>query len=146
MGQDLKSGASSGADHGDAAMSKSRPDAGPGTRCDVGVVHTDGSAVLTVRGEIDMETAPMFYSGVVEATQAAHRLVVDLRRCTFMDSTGLAVLANAYRRLGQSSEAIVVHATNGVVRRALAVSGVDELVTVVDGDRGSPGAHRSATN
>jgi anti-sigma B factor antagonist len=51
-----------------------------------------GTSLVQVRGELDMFDAPQL-GRLLDAERAAgHDLVVDLRRLTFIDSSGLAVL------------------------------------------------------
>jgi len=64
----------------------------------------DGVAVVAVRGEIDLVTAPQLEVLVEEAILdhgAPRPVLVDLVECTFMDSTGLALLLRAQDRLGE---------------------------------------------
>jgi anti-sigma B factor antagonist len=64
----------------------------------------DGVAVVAVRGEIDLVTAPQLEAAVEQAILdhgAPRPLLVDLEECTFMDSTGLALLLRAQDRLGE---------------------------------------------
>jgi anti-anti-sigma factor len=56
--------------------------------------------VLSIEGEIDIATAPRLISALNKAVvETAVPLVVDLTRVAFMDSTGLALLLNAHRRV-----------------------------------------------
>jgi anti-anti-sigma factor len=62
------------------------------------IFEIDGIAVVIVRGEVDLMTAPQFEALVDEAILdggAPRPLLVDLEECTFMDSSGLAVLLRA---------------------------------------------------
>ena len=53
-------------------------------------------AVVAVRGEIDLFTAPELKSALSEAIESGHtRIVVDLTDTTFLDSTALGVLIRA---------------------------------------------------
>ena len=61
---------------------------------------SDGAHVVSVEGEIDMVTAPQFEAELLRAVEAArHPVVVDLTECDFLDSTALAVLIEASKRL-----------------------------------------------
>jgi anti-anti-sigma factor len=63
-----------------------------------------GVAVVAVRGEIDLVSAPRLEAAVEEAILdhgTPRPLLVDLEECTFMDSTGLALLLRAQDRLGE---------------------------------------------
>lgn len=95
------------------------------------VGESDGRAVVTVRGEIDVATAGAFWSAVERACALSPRLIIDLTGTAFMDSTGLAVLVRTHRRLAQDPDALVVRVpATSPVRKVMAVSGLDRLVTV----------------
>lgn len=69
------------------------------------------TTVVNVTGEIDMETGPSFQKGLLHAIGAGRNgLVVDLSQATFLDSTALTSLVNAFddlRRHGGGTLAIV---------------------------------------
>jgi anti-anti-sigma factor len=88
--------------------------------------------VVVVRGEIDLASVETFSAVVDNALLETSRLVIDFSATTFLDSTGLSVLVAAHRRLGQEREAIVLRSPSDFVRRALLVSGVEDLVTIED--------------
>jgi anti-sigma B factor antagonist len=59
-----------------------------------------GHTVLEVGGEVDVYTAPKLRERLAELIDAgAGRVVVDLDRVDFLDSTGLGVLVGALKRL-----------------------------------------------
>lgn len=59
-----------------------------------------GHQVVEVRGEVDVYTASMLRQRLLEIIDSgAERVVVDLRRVDFLDSTGLGVLVGALKRL-----------------------------------------------
>jgi anti-anti-sigma factor len=65
-------------------------------------LEIDGVAVVLVRGEVDLKSAPEFEALVGEAILdggVPRPLLVDLQECTFMDSSGLAVLLRARDRV-----------------------------------------------
>ena len=69
------------------------------------------ATVVSVTGEIDMETGPTFQKGLLHALGAGRGgLVVDLSQATFMDSGALTSLVNAFddlRKRGGGNLAIV---------------------------------------
>lgn len=59
---------------------------------------TTGRSVLTVRGELDLTTAPQLESAVAESLAAGARdLVVDLEPTRFLDSSGARTLMTVAR-------------------------------------------------
>ncbi len=58
-----------------------------------------GHAVLRVAGQLDLQSVPALRTALVELVDGAHpQVIVDLTELTFIDSTGLGVLAAATRR------------------------------------------------
>ncbi len=98
----------------------------------------DGCTVLVVRGDIDLESAPEFMAAVESAVNGTSRLALDFRAVGFMDSTGLAVLVAAHKRLGRAREAVVLIDPTPTIRRLLHITGIDALVDVRYPD--APGA------
>jgi anti-sigma B factor antagonist len=95
-----------------------------------------GVELLLVEGELDIATAPRLISVLNRAVQEALRsLVVDLSDVDFMDSTGLALLINAHRRLTRRSKGFAVVCPPGPLRRVFEVTDmVDTLHVVPDRD------------
>src|SRR4051794_12581843 len=69
------------------------------------------TTVVNVTGEVDMETGPAFQRGLLHAIGAGRGgLIVDLSQATFLDSSALTSLVNAFdslRKLGGGKLAIV---------------------------------------
>ena len=92
----------------------------------------DGGVALTVRGELDIATAPALRE-VVTAILATgvRRLVLDLLAVTFMDSTALAVLVGAKHRLGDDGDLTVVIAPDSYAALIVEIAGLDGILDVV---------------
>jgi anti-sigma B factor antagonist len=75
------------------------------------IAADDDTTVVNVAGEIDMETGPAFQQGLLSAIGVGRGgLIVDLSNATFLDSTALTSLVNAFdslRRQGGGTLAIV---------------------------------------
>ena len=66
----------------------------------LGHYNKDGIEVVDVEGEIDIHTAPRLRELLIElADQGNYRIIVNLDRVGFLDSTGLGVLAGALKRV-----------------------------------------------
>jgi anti-sigma B factor antagonist len=92
-----------------------------------------GDVVLTVRGEVDFSTAQEFEGTLRNAlSDTRRRLVVDLRALRFLDSTGLATLLRLDRRARATSREVIFVKGPAQIRRVFALTGVSELLTMVD--------------
>ena len=73
--------------------------------------------VLTVRGELDIATAPALRDRLNAAIDAGkHRLVVDLSAISFVDSVALATIVHAKQRLSEDGRlAVAIDPTSYVM-------------------------------
>jgi anti-sigma B factor antagonist len=91
----------------------------------------DGVELLLVEGELDIATAPRLITVLNKAVQEVlHSLVVDLSDCGFMDSTGLALLINAHRRLTRRSKGFAVVCPPGPLRRVFEITDMVDTLHV----------------
>jgi anti-anti-sigma factor len=98
--------------------------------------------VLTVAGEVDLDTAPQIADAIDDALEAgALELWIDLSPITFMDSSGVHLLVETNARLGQLNRRLAIVCPGGVVRRVLDLTGVAALLPLYL-DRAA--AHRAA--
>ena len=87
--------------------------------------------VLTVGGEVDLNTAPQLkerINGLI--AQGNSNLVVDLDGVEFMDSTGLSALVSGLMRTSESGGGMAVVCNRPQVLRLLALTGLDQVLTV----------------
>ena len=89
-----------------------------------------GVVLLDVRGELDLLTADELRQGLHDALAQAHRVIVDLRGVTFIDSTGVVVLVRAQRALGPEQTLSVHCAKAGPVDRLFARINAGEIFAV----------------
>jgi anti-sigma B factor antagonist len=89
----------------------------------------DGYELLAVEGELDIASAPRMISALNEAfAELAHPLVVDLSNVGFMDSTGLALLMNAHRRVKRRGHGFAIVCPRGPISRVFEIADmVDRL-------------------
>lgn len=104
----------------------------PQTADSVDLVRTDGTAVLYLRGEVDMALAGRLKEAIAEGMSGA-RLVIDLTHTTFIDSTVIGALVAARRDAAITNTALTITPGPENVMRTLSVSGVDRLFAFVDG-------------
>jgi anti-sigma B factor antagonist len=97
-----------------------------------------GIRLLEVNGELDLSTAAQLEGPLEEAVDSAKAAVlIDLTDCTFIDSTGLALIVRAWQRVdataGNGGEGgLVLCCQNEQVRRVLEVTGLEHSLRVFE--------------
>lgn len=89
----------------------------------------DGTATVTVLGEIDFSNADEVAQGIRDAVAewAPPIIRIDLRDATFIDSTGLGALIEGYRAASEGETRFVVINPTTSFRRVLTVTGLCDL-------------------
>lgn len=115
----------------------------PAARADDLSVETarEGSkVVVTVRGEVDVATAPLLRAVLDGIYAARPRYVeINLSGVTHLDSHALTTLIAARRRLAAQHAALTLRAPSQPVLHVLAVSGLERVFDV-----GEAGERRAA--
>jgi anti-sigma B factor antagonist len=92
----------------------------------IDIVHRDGMTVVIVVGEIDLATAPVLDEKLHAAISACDsRVIVDLDRVSFMDSSGLQVLVSHTLGADDGCEVLLTRGSPQV-HRLFEVSGMLE--------------------
>jgi anti-anti-sigma factor len=96
-----------------------------------------GTVVLAAEGELDAYTMRTLREALEQALEGSHddSVVVDLAAVNFMDSTGLALMLNAARRLRRRRRGFAIVCPEGPIRRAFRVSGLEDCFTIRHGLR-----------
>lgn len=95
-----------------------------------------GIRAFTVRGELDMNTAPELERALDEALDNENAsIMLDLSACEFIDSTGIALIVRAWQRLdrnggGEGKGHLVLCCINHQVRRLLKITGVESSISL----------------
>ena len=108
--------------------------AGAGSRgLEIEQETTDDVHVVTLRGTLDIETAPALDETLAgSAADPDRALIVDLVGCDFCDSVGLAALLQGAKPLQNGESNVAFVATAGPVRKLLALTAVDRTIPVFE--------------
>ena len=88
-----------------------------------------GQAALSVRGDVDLLTAPTLAAALDVLVGHRHpRVVLDLAELTFMDASGMDVIADASARLVLSGGVLSIRSASAQTLRILEITGVRDLV------------------
>ncbi|HVM40313.1 MAG TPA: STAS domain-containing protein [Acidimicrobiia bacterium] len=97
----------------------------------VDVRDGDGEVTVAIEGEVDLYTAPKLREHLDEAIdRGTDRLVVDLTRMDFIDSTGLGVLVGAQKRLREGGGEMTLRNPSRSTHKILEIAGLTQLFTI----------------
>ncbi len=96
----------------------------------VDTVRVEGATQIRLSGECDMALVPELRTHLERLLETRPtRVVFDLERVTFLDSSVLNIFLQA-RRAGPSGQEVVLLLRPGFVRRLLTLLEMDSLLTV----------------
>jgi anti-sigma B factor antagonist len=95
-------------------------------------VHlVDDVQVFDLAGSLDIATSPTVRAALTEASErGSHRLIVDLTRVDFLDSTGLGALIGGQRRAKEFGGEVRLVAKEGQILRLLRITGLLNVFAV----------------
>jgi len=89
--------------------------------------------LVTVRGEIDVATAPQLRECLHNViAQGEGSIVLDLLGVTFLDSTALGVLVGALKRCRESGGELYVVVADPRIVKIFEITGLTSVFTIVD--------------
>jgi anti-anti-sigma factor len=109
------------------------PEYSADTAVTIGVERPEPSTVVvTVRGELDITTAPALREALEQALEVPpEALTVDLTEVTFIDSVALATIVRASRRLPRPEQMLVVLGSESYARVVFDATGLSRALNVV---------------
>lgn len=85
--------------------------------------------VVRVSGEVDVYTAPGLDEVLSSEVESGHmRLILDLTRVDFLDSTGLGVLVKALKRTREGGGGLAVVAVHERITKVFRITGLDAVM------------------
>ena len=84
--------------------------------------------VVEVGGEVDVYTAPRLREAVVSAIDAGNvKLVIDVDRVDFLDSTGVGVLVGALKKVRGEGGTLDIVCTQPRLLKIFDITGLDKV-------------------
>jgi anti-sigma B factor antagonist len=93
--------------------------------------HGD-SVVVSVQGELDVVSKQQFDDCLSEAAEQGDRVVLDLSRVDFMDTTALAVIVGHWRRLVTAGGTFRIAGARYRYVKALWITGLADRLPMYD--------------
>jgi len=96
-------------------------------------VDRDHEVVVSVQGEVDISTAPQLLEAISAALDGEGKVVLDLAGMTFIDSQGIKVFVEAYKRArpGRASR-VVLRSPRAQARMVLELTGLADRLPIED--------------
>jgi anti-sigma B factor antagonist len=91
----------------------------------------DGIIVIEVSGQIDITNSLAFQQRLLEELdEGTTQVVLDLDAADHVDTTGMSVLLTLAKRCRFKDQELAIVCSAGWVRRALATTGLDQMIAV----------------
>jgi anti-sigma B factor antagonist len=90
----------------------------------------DASALLMLRGDLDLATAPALREALIEVLRGCKSVVVDLEGVGFVDSAGIGILLGGLKRARSQGGELELVCTSRQVLRPLEIIGLDRVFTI----------------
>ncbi|MFN3653234.1 MAG: STAS domain-containing protein [Armatimonadota bacterium] len=91
-----------------------------------------GVPVIRAEGEVDLGTVDQLRSAASEVVRGKpKRVVFDLGKVTYIDSTGLGILVATRKQLGGGPDSVVIVTEQPAVLQSLSLTGLDRIFSVV---------------
>ena len=89
-----------------------------------------GTLYIYLSGDLDQSCAALTRSRIDDllAHTGARRLVLDLSRLGFMDSSGIGLILGRYRKLSEQGGELLLKWDSPAVERMLKLSGLTDLI------------------
>ena len=98
---------------------------------DLESTHRGATSILTLRGEVDVYTAPRLRQAIVDLVDAGSPLVVvDMGNVDFLDSTGLGVLVEGLKRARARAGDLAIVATQDKILKIFDITGLNKAFPI----------------
>src|ERR1700729_1102994 len=95
------------------------------------VSHLKEHAYVVLTGELDGATAPFLVRTLVEVNETLEGdLVLDIKKLSFIDSTGLSVFVSQHKNLSAKGRKLVIYAPTAMARRLFQITGLEEVLAI----------------
>ncbi len=99
----------------------------------IDVRRVDSTAVVDVKGEIDVYTAPKLREKLIElVSEGTYRVIVNLEGVDFLDSTGLGVLVGALKRVKAHDGSLALVCTQDKILKIFKITGLTKVFPIHD--------------
>lgn len=100
---------------------------------DINVTHDDARAVVRIRGELDLDTAPRLSEEIATlASRGVSAVTVDLAHLDFIDSSGLTALITGLKRLRDNGGDMTLRSPTPTTLKVFEITGLTRVFAISD--------------
>ena len=90
----------------------------------------DDTRVIELVGELDLGTIPKLETRLLRTVRSYACVILDLRRLSFIDSSGIALLIEAHRAVPEGGKLLTVISRRSQVERVLEIAGIGMVLSI----------------
>lgn len=94
------------------------------------VVENGGTATVYLTGEVDLENSPAARSALLTTVGRGQSVIVDLGGVTYIDSSGIASLVEAYQKARAASLEFALERVGAPVLKVLLLARLDKVFDI----------------
>ncbi len=95
------------------------------------VNRTPEGIIVHLAGEIDLHQIPDFHAALIDlCAEGTTRIILDLSKVEYMDSSGIGTLVEIFRRLKKENRKLILVSPAERVRSLLEITRLDQYFTV----------------
>lgn len=94
------------------------------------IYQEQGYHIIQLMGEIDLETSPQVRKILLDTVEKSEKLLIDMASVTYIDSSGIATLVEAFQRAKKKEGQMAFVSLNPAVVRVLALARLDTVFTI----------------
>lgn len=96
----------------------------------VDISTVDGNAVVSLKGDIDLQTSPKVRKALLQCMGEKRDVLVDLGGVTYIDSSGVASLVEAFQNARKSGTRFALVGVSPAAMRVLQLARLDRVFAI----------------
>ncbi len=94
------------------------------------VREDQGYHIVILTGEIDLESSPQARKILLDTVDHSAKLLIDMASVTYIDSSGIATLVEAFQRAKRNGKYVAFICLNPAVVRVLSLARLDKVFAI----------------
>lgn len=89
-----------------------------------------GALIVSFKGDVDLEQSPKAREVLLECVKRGNKILVDLSGVSYIDSSGVASLVEAFQVAKKQGKGFALVAVNAAALRVLQLARLDKVFTI----------------